>query len=380
MLKNKIYRYFFKEIGKTFITILFAFTAVAWTVRAVNFLDLIVDNGHSLRTYLFYSLLNITNIITKFIPLSFFITLMISITKFERQNELVILWTNGLNKIKLVNVFMFFSILVFLIQFAFSTFITPSTLNKSRTLIRTSDFESISSIIKINDFTDSFKNLTFFVEKKSDEDIMENIFIRDEANIFNSLTTDKNNKDTTIIAKKGYLENKKLLLTDGVIQTKNNKGEINNLYFKKTELFLNALSPRTITTPKLQETSTYILGKCFFESKNILHTNNCNNSLISSEIIETLARRVGMPFYIPLVSLICCFLLISKKNKSDDNTINKNIYFILGFLVLVLGELLVRFSGLSTINFSIYFLIPLLLIPVTYIILIKRFKYEKVFK
>ena len=203
MLKNKIYRYFFKEIGKTFITILFAFTAVAWTVRAVNFLDLIVDNGHSLRTYLFYSLLNITNIITKFIPLSFFITLMISITKFERQNELVILWTNGLNKIKLVNVFMFFSILVFLIQFAFSTFITPSTLNKSRTLIRTSDFESISSIIKINDFTDSFKNLTFFVEKKSDEDIMENIFIRDEANIFNSLTTDKNNKDTTIIAKKG---------------------------------------------------------------------------------------------------------------------------------------------------------------------------------
>tara|TARA_S200000501_G_C20784032_1_gene726346 strand:- start:117 stop:1259 length:1143 start_codon:yes stop_codon:yes gene_type:complete len=380
MLKNKIYRYFFKEIGKTFITILFAFTAVAWTVRAVNFLDLIVDNGHSLRTYLFYSLLNITNIITKFIPLSFFITLMISITKFERQNELVILWTNGLNKIKLVNVFMFFSILVFLIQFAFSTFITPSTLNKSRTLIRTSDFESISSIIKINDFTDSFKNLTFFVEKKSDEDIMENIFIRDEANIFNSLTTDKNNKDTTIIAKKGYLENKKLLLTDGVIQTKNNKGEINNLYFKKTELFLNALSPRTITTPKLQETSTYSLGKCFFESKNILHTNNCNNSLISSEIIETLARRVGMPFYIPLVSLICCFLLISKKNKSDDNTINKNIYFILGFLVLVLGELLVRFSGLSTINFSIYFLIPLLLIPVTYIILIKRFKYEKVFK
>ena len=143
---------------------------------------------------------------------------------------------------------------------------------------------------------------------------------------------------------------------------------------------MNALSPRTITTPKLQETSTYSLGKCFFESKNILHTNNCNNSLISSEIIETLARRVGMPFYIPLVSLICCFLLISKKNKSDDNTINKNIYFILGFLVLVLGELLVRFSGLSTINFSIYFLIPLLLIPVTYIILIKRFKYEKVFK
>ena len=71
MLKNKIYKYFTFEILKSFLTILFAFTAIAWTVRAVNFLDLIVDNGHSVTTYLMYSLYNITNIITKFIPLSF---------------------------------------------------------------------------------------------------------------------------------------------------------------------------------------------------------------------------------------------------------------------------------------------------------------------
>ena len=67
MLKNKIYKYFTIEIFKSFLTILFAFTAIAWTVRAVNFLDLIVDNGHSVTTYLIYSLYNITNIITKFI-------------------------------------------------------------------------------------------------------------------------------------------------------------------------------------------------------------------------------------------------------------------------------------------------------------------------
>ena len=54
MLKNKIYKYFTKEILKSFIVILFAFTAIAWTVRAVNFLDLIVDDGHSLRTYLLF--------------------------------------------------------------------------------------------------------------------------------------------------------------------------------------------------------------------------------------------------------------------------------------------------------------------------------------
>ena len=74
MLKNKIYKYFTTEIFKTFITILFAFTSIAWTIRAVNFLDLVVENGHSITTYLSFSILNITNILTKFIPLAFLLT------------------------------------------------------------------------------------------------------------------------------------------------------------------------------------------------------------------------------------------------------------------------------------------------------------------
>ena len=86
MLKNRIYKYFSKEIIKTFLTVLFAFTAIAWTVRAVNFLDLIVENGFSVKTYLLYSFLNISNIMTKFIPLTFLLALTLSIVKFEKQN------------------------------------------------------------------------------------------------------------------------------------------------------------------------------------------------------------------------------------------------------------------------------------------------------
>ena len=46
MLQNKIYQNFFIEILKTFFIILFGFSLIALTVRAVNFLDLIVDNGY----------------------------------------------------------------------------------------------------------------------------------------------------------------------------------------------------------------------------------------------------------------------------------------------------------------------------------------------
>ena len=175
MIKNKIYKYFTIEILKNFLIILFALSAVAWTVRAVNFLDLIVNDGHSLKTYLFYSLLNITNIFTKFIPLSFLIALVVSIVKFDRQRELVVLWSSGLEKSKILNLFFRISFLVLGIQLLFSVLVTPSTLYQSRDLIKNSNFDSLGSIIKINDFTDSFKKMTFYIERKN-QDVLENVF------------------------------------------------------------------------------------------------------------------------------------------------------------------------------------------------------------
>ena len=58
MLQNKIYLDFIKEILKTFLVILFGLSLIAWTVRAVNFLDLIVESGYSITTYFQYSLIN----------------------------------------------------------------------------------------------------------------------------------------------------------------------------------------------------------------------------------------------------------------------------------------------------------------------------------
>ena len=66
MLENKIYQNFFKEIFKTFLVILFGLSLIAITVKAVNFLDLIVENGYSIKTYFTYTVLNFFGVLTKF--------------------------------------------------------------------------------------------------------------------------------------------------------------------------------------------------------------------------------------------------------------------------------------------------------------------------
>ena len=81
---------------------------IALTVRAVSFLDLIVDSGYPVSTYFTYSLLNIFGLAPKFIPLSFLLALTLFIIKHDQDSEFVILWTSGLKK--LILLIFFFSI------------------------------------------------------------------------------------------------------------------------------------------------------------------------------------------------------------------------------------------------------------------------------
>ena len=81
MLQNKIYLNFTIEIFKIFLIVLFGLSMIALTVRAVNFLDLIVDSGYSVPIYFQYSLLNLLGISVKFIPLSFLISLSVFLLK-----------------------------------------------------------------------------------------------------------------------------------------------------------------------------------------------------------------------------------------------------------------------------------------------------------
>ena len=81
MLQNKIYQNFFVEIIKTFLTIVFGLSIISLTVRAVSFLDLMVDSGYPIITYFKYSFLSLFGLAPKLIPLAFLLSLIIFIFK-----------------------------------------------------------------------------------------------------------------------------------------------------------------------------------------------------------------------------------------------------------------------------------------------------------
>ena len=124
----------------------------------------------------------------------------------------------------------------------------------------------------------------------------------------------------------------------------------------------------------MQEMSTLFILNCI-NNKN-LNTHNCNQekkTLMDSKI--EINKRFGMPFFIPLIALVCCFLLASRKDAKMYN-FNKYIYFFIAFFILVSAEITVRYSGISWNHTFVYYLMPILMIPFFYFALIRKFKYE----
>ena len=371
-MKNKIYRYFFSEFIRYFTVTLFALTSIIWTIQAVNFLDLVTDDGHAFRIYLFYSFLTIPKKITKLIPFSFLIASILTILKLEKDNELIILWTSGLNKIRIVNLIFYISLIIMLFQLLMSTFITPKTLNISRKLLKNSELQFVSSLLKEKQFNDTLKGLTIFVDKKNYDGTYENIFIRDEG----KLLTQVSSGSSTIFAKSGYVneDEKSLILFNGNIQRTEPDKSVSIVKFEKTSLNLSGLSTKSISEPKIQETSTIQILRCLQSKNIILHNCNPTKKTRMDTKIE-INKRFGMPFYIPLLALICCFLLDSRRDRKIYN-LNKYIYFFVGFIILEAAEISVRYSGISWDHTFMYYLVPAGMIPLLYFILIRKFKYE----
>ena len=157
---------------------MFAFTAIAWTVRAVNFLDLVSEDGHGLRIYFMYTLYNFPKIISRILLFVFFISIFYVLIKHEEKNELLLFWINGIGKKQFSRKLIKFTLVYLFIQLILSTIVVPYSNNKAKSFVRQSNVDYLGSIITAEKFTDAVKDLTIFIGKK-ENNLLYDVFLKD---------------------------------------------------------------------------------------------------------------------------------------------------------------------------------------------------------
>ena len=371
-MKNTIYKYIFYEYLRYFFVSLSALSVIVWTIQSVNFLDLVTEDGHAFRTFFLFSILTLSKVLTKLVPFCFLVALVLTITKLEKDNEIIAIWTSGLNKIYIVNLIFRISLIIMFFQLIFTSVINPTLLNLSRSIIKNSELQFVPSLLKEKQFNDTVEGLTIFVDDKSPDQQYYNIFIRDEGSALSKIGAES----STIFAKSGRMseDEKNLILYNGNIQKLNADGDVSVVKFEKTVLNLEGISTKSISEPKIQETSTLSILNCITNRDTSSHNCQQNKKSLMDIKIE-FNKRFGMPLYIPLIALVCSFLLASRRDQKIY-IYNTYIYGTISFILLALAEIIVRYSGISWTHTGIYYLLPLISLPLFYFILIRKFKYE----
>ena len=151
-MKKILYRKFLSDCLVFFVISLVSTSVIIWVFQAVNYLDIVIDDGRDYSVYLSYAVLSFPKIASKILPFAFFFSFSYVIAKYELKNELLIYWNFGINKITFINFFFIFSLFLFFVQIILTAFVVPKAQSTARSIIRTSDYNFVDNFIKVKKF------------------------------------------------------------------------------------------------------------------------------------------------------------------------------------------------------------------------------------
>jgi len=368
-MKKMLFRKLLLDYMKFFLIALLSSSLVVWVFQAVNYLDIMIEDGRDYKVYINYSLLNFPKILSKLFPFVLFFSLFHVTIKYENNNELIIFWNFGVTKIELINFIFKFSILLMFIQIILTSLIIPKSQDLARSFLKSSTVNFFGNFIKPQRFNDTIKNVTIYSESKDLDGNLYNLYLKKQL---------AENSFQLTYAKKGEFKEFNnipvLVLYDGATITgKDNK--ITNFSFSKSDFPLNNFDTNTTTYKKTQELSSLNLIKCteflFLEKKELnQNIKNCSIKNINN-IYKELYKRFIIPFYIPLLVLVAFLLILSSKVNINYHKI-KIITFIIGLFFIIFSETTIRLISDKLLKNFMISLIPIVILITLYLIFFNR--------
>ena len=377
-MKKILFRKLLSDCLSFFFITLFSASIIIWVFQAVNFLDIMIEDGRDYLVYINYSLLNFPKIVSRVLPFVFFFSFFYVITKYELNNELIIFWNFGVNKFEFFNFFFKFSILIVIFQIMIVAVIVPKAQDTARSFLRSSSVNILENFIKEKKFNDTIKGVTIYSDSKSDDGSLNNIYLKKQ--------NTKQNFQITY-AKKGILKkinnNQILELFNGeTISVINNR--TTRFKFSKSDFNFQNLETNTTTYIKTQEVRTDKLLKCYLRLEKIsLFNINTNDIILTNclpanlnNVLKELYKRTIVPFYLSILMMVLLFLTL--KSKENINYLRYRILiFLFGIITLIGSEMTLKFITNNLIDNLMIMAIPLFLVILLYLLFFTYLTIEK---
>ncbi len=215
-----IERYVFRKALIALLTVSGGLIGVIWVVRAVQEVDVILNKGQGIITYLQMTTLGVPTLAAAIAPLALLIALLQTINNLNNDSELVVIHASGASRFSLLKPFLALSVATAIIVYALALYAGPKSMQTLRSFVTQVRADLVSLVVREGQFRQIDKGLTFHIAERAPGGRLKGVLILDSRDQKEVLTYLAQEGAVTSINGKTFL-----VLQNGEIQRLNKQSQ-----------------------------------------------------------------------------------------------------------------------------------------------------------
>lgn len=250
-------RYFIRSLFGPFFLIALTLTGIIWLTQSLRFIDLIVNRGLGIQSFLYLSLLLVPFLLSIALPVALFCAVTFVYYKFIMDSEIIVLKSVGLSRPALAKPALIVAGMTTLFAYALSLYVTPRSYREFRDLQVFIRDNYASVLLQEGVFNTPIKGFTVYIESRDEKGMLRGLLVHDARDP---------KKPVTMMAEQGKLvqtpSGPRFDLRNGNRQEINPKtGQLSLLYFDRYIVDLGGMTK--VTEPRRRDPRERYLSELF---------------------------------------------------------------------------------------------------------------------
>jgi lipopolysaccharide export system permease protein len=161
------------------VVITMTLTGIIWLTQSLRFIDLIVNKGLDISTFLYLSALLIPSLLMLILPISLFISILMVYNRFISDSELIVLKCAGLSRIKLAVPAIIVAGGVCFFGYLISLYLLPASYREFKDTQAFIRNNYASLLLQEGVFNTPINGLTVYIESRGQNGMLEGILVHD---------------------------------------------------------------------------------------------------------------------------------------------------------------------------------------------------------
>ena len=226
---KSVFRYFLRQLFEATVFVTIVFACIIWLAQSLRFVELIINRGLSLGTFLYLTSLLLPTFLTIILPIALFVAIMFVYFRLTMDSELVVLRAVGVSHAGLARPALLLALLVTLLCYSLNIYFVPAAFRQFKDLEFTIRNDYSAALLQEGVFNTLTEGLTVYVRARNTSGEMSGILVHDNR---------EPRKPITMMAEQGLLvstdEGPRVVMINGNRQeVERESGRLSLLYFDR---------------------------------------------------------------------------------------------------------------------------------------------------